>query len=147
LKLGTLKVALAVLALAGATGAAAQVGNPAMPIYLKMKHGTDRLTVRGVLKQGDACCTYVFKARAGQQLYWSERGAVVRLTIGYPDGHMDGPGLANPLPLPASGAYTLAVSPDLMADGAYGPFTLKLRIPSSPARGSGGGGAARASAS
>jgi hypothetical protein len=131
LKLQTLTVAILALALAGATatGAAAQVGNPTMPFYLKMKRGTDRLTVRGVLRRDVACCTYVFKAHAGQQLYWSERGAAVRLTIGYPDGHMDGPGLANPLPLPADGAYTLAVSADLMANGAYGPFTLKLRIP------------------
>ena len=129
-----LKAALAALAMLAVTasGAVAQVGNPAMPIYLKMQRGSDRLTVRGVLKKDVACCTYVFKARAGQQLYWSERGAAVRMTIGYPDGHMDGPGLANPLPLPASGAYTLAVSPDLMADGAFGPFTLKLRIPPPP---------------
>lgn len=126
-----LKMALAALAMLAVTasGAVAQVGNPAMPIYLKMPRGSDRLTVRGVLRKDVACCTYVFKAHAGQQLYWSERGAAVRMTIGYPDGHMDGPGLPNPLPLPADGAYTLAVSPDLMADGAYGPFTLKLRIP------------------
>ena len=125
-------VGLAAVLAVVAVGAAAQVGNPAMPIYLKMKRGSDSLTVRGVLKQDVACCTYVFKAHAGQKLYWRETGAAVRLTIGYPDGRMEGPGLGNPLPLPASGAYTLAVSPDTMADGAYGRFTLELRIP--PAR-------------
>ena len=125
------KTALAALALAAMMVgvAAAQVGNPAMPIDLKMARGTDRLVVRGTLTQGVACCTYVFKARAGQTLYWRETGAAVRLTIGYPDGRMQGPDFANPLPLPVSGAYTLAVSPDTMANGAYGPFTLTLRIP------------------
>lgn len=124
----TTLVAFAALALT-AGGAAAQVGNAAMPIYLKMQRGGDRLTVRGVLRKDVACCTYVFKAHAGQKLYWSETGATARLTIGYPDGHVDGPDFANPLPLPATGAYTLAISPDTMADGAYGPYTLKLRIP------------------
>ena len=118
----------AMLALAD-SAALAQIGNAAMPIPLKMKRGTDSLTVRGVLRQGVACCSYVFGARAGQRLYWSERGAAARLTIAYPDGHMDGPGPPNPLPLPASGRYVLAVSPDLMADGAFGPFVLRLRIP------------------
>jgi hypothetical protein len=126
--------ALAGLAAAAicATAASAQLGNAAMPIVLKMKRGTDTMTVHGVLRQNVACCTYVFKAKAGQKLHWTESGAVVRMVITYPDGHADGPGLPDPLPLPAAGAYTLAVSPDLMADGAFGPFTLKLRIP--PAR-------------
>lgn len=118
-----------VAAVLAAGGAAAQVGNAAMPIYLKMARGSDRLVVRGVLKDGVACCTYVFKAHAGQKLYWRETGAAARLTIGYPDGHMEGPDFANPLRLPASGAYTLAVSPNTMANGAYGRFTLTLRIP------------------
>jgi hypothetical protein len=123
--------AAAILALSGAP-AAAQVGNAAMPIVLKMKRGTDAITVHGVLKQNAACCTYVFKARGGQQLRWRETGAVTRLVMTYPDGHVEGPGFADPLTLPATGAYTLAVSPDLMAEGAFGPFTLTLRIP--PAR-------------
>jgi len=124
----TALVLAAILAVA-AGPALAQVGNAAMPIVLKMKRGTDRLTVHGTLKQGGDCCTYVFKAVGGQKLYWSESGAVVRMVITYPDGHADGPGLPNPLPLPATGAYTLAISPDTMADGAFGPFTLKIRIP------------------
>jgi hypothetical protein len=122
-------LALAAILAFAAGPALAQASNAAMPIVLKMKRGTDRLTVHGTLKQGGACCTYVFKAAGGQKLYWSESGAVVRMVITYTDGHVDGPGLANPLPLPATGAYTLAISPDTMADGAFGPFTLKIRIP------------------
>lgn len=121
-------IALAAVAL-GCLSAAAQVGNAAMPIYLKMRPGTDRLVVRGVLRAGVACCTYVFKARAGQRLYWRERGAAARLTLADPGGRMLGPDLPNPAPLPATGAYTLAVSPNTMANGAYGRFTLTLRIP------------------
>ena len=121
------------LAAAGLTfvagGAAAQLGNAAMPIELKMKRGTDSLTVHGRLEPDVACCTYVFKAAAGQTLSWRETGAAVRLVITYPDGRSEGPGFANPLLLPASGVYTLAVTPDTMADNAYGPFTLNLRIP------------------
>jgi hypothetical protein len=122
-------VALAVGAALIAAPTLAQVGNAAMPIPLKMKRGTDNLTVRGVLKQNVACCSYVFAARAGQKLYWRENGAAARMTIAYPDGHSDGPGLPNPLPLPQTGHYVLGVSPDLMADGAFGRFTLTIRIP------------------
>jgi hypothetical protein len=131
--LRTACAAIAILALA-ASSATAQVGAAAMPIPLKMKRGTDSLTVRGVLRRNVACCSYVFAARAGQKLYWRERGAVVRVTVAYPDGHMDGPGPPNPLSLPTSGRYVLAVSPDLMADGAFGPFVLKLRIPPASVR-------------
>jgi len=121
----------AVATLATAPGAWAQLGNAAMPIPLRMQRGADSLKVRGVLVQGAACCTYIFAAHAGQKLYWSERGAAARLTLGYPDGRLDGPGLPDPLPLPQTGAYTFAVSPDLMADGAFGRFVLRLRIPPS----------------
>ena len=120
--------ALALLAL-GAPAAAAQPGSTSRPIQLKMRRGTDAIVVRGVLRRSLDCCVYVFKAAAGQQLQWSERGATARLVMTYPDGRVDGPGLPNPLPLPATGAYTLSVSPDLMADGAFGRFTLTLRIP------------------
>lgn len=113
----------------GAAPALAQIGNPAMPIEIKMQRGTDRATVRGVMVQDGACCTYVFKARAGQRMYWREHGAVVRMVITYPDGNGEGPGLPNPLPLRESGTYTLAISPDLMAEGAFGPYTLTIRIP------------------
>jgi hypothetical protein len=120
--------AAAVLTLA-ASAAAAQPGNAADPIVIKMKRGTDSVRLTGVLRQNSACCTYAFKAGAGQQMYWSITGAVTRQVIGYPDGHVDGPGLPNPLPLPASGLYSFSVSPDLMANGAFGRYVLKIRIP------------------
>ena len=126
-----LKPALAALAALAttATAATAQPGSASQPIPLKMQRGSDAIVVRGVLRQHLDCCAYVFKAAAGQQLHWTESGAAARLVMTYPDGRVDGPGFANPLPLPATGAYTLSVSPDLMADGAFGRFTLKLRIP------------------
>jgi hypothetical protein len=120
--------AAAVLTLA-ASAAEAQPGNAADPIVIKMKRGTDSVRLTGVLRQNSACCTYAFKASAGQQMYWSITGAVTRQVIGYPDGHVDGPGLPNPLPLPASGLYSFSVSPDLMANGAFGRYVLKIRIP------------------
>jgi hypothetical protein len=127
------KAALATIAiLALAAPASAQVGNAAMPIELSMRRGSDHLTVHGVLAQNVACCTYVFQARAGQTLYWSETGAAARIGLIYPDGDGINPGLPNPTPLPQTGTYTFTVSPDLMAEGAFGPFTLKIRIP--PAR-------------
>jgi hypothetical protein len=116
------------LALA-ASAAAAQPGNAADPIVIKMKRGSDSVRLTGVLRQNAACCTYAFKASAGQTLYWRITGSATRQTIGYPDGHVDGPGLPNPVPLPASGLYSFSVSPNLMADGAFGRYVLKIRIP------------------
>lgn len=126
-----LKLVLAGLAILSLTaaGAAARPGDADHPIPVKMARGTDRITLHGVLRQNVDCCAYVFKARAGQTLYWSETGATVREVIKYPNGDVDGPGLPNPLPLPQTGAYVLTISPDLMAEGAFGRFTLKLRIP------------------
>ena len=120
--------AAAVLALA-ATSASAQPGSAAHPIVIKMKRGTDSITLTGVMRQNVDCCTYVFKAAAGQRMVWSISGAATRQVVTYPDGHVIGPGIPSPLPLPASGAYSFAVSPDLMADGAFGRYVLKIRIP------------------
>lgn len=121
-------VATAILALA-ATAASAQPGSAAHPIVVKMKRGTDSVRLTGVMRQNVDCCTYAFKASAGQEMIWSISGAVTRQVVTYPDGHVDGPGIPSPLPLPASGAYSFSVSPDLMADGAFGPYVLKIRIP------------------
>ena len=126
-----LMLAVVVLAFA-ASSAVAQVGNAAMPIVLKMKRGTDRLTVHGALRQNSACCTYVFKAAAGQKLYWTLKGPATRVGLTYPDGNGIDPGLPSPADLPQTGAYTLILSPDLMADGAFGRFVLKLKIPPAP---------------
>jgi hypothetical protein len=117
---------LALLAAAFALAAQAAV---AAPIALKMQPGTDSVTVHGVLSRTTDCCTYTFKAEAGQQLYVTESGAVARLVITYPDGNGEGPGFDSPLTLPATGAYTLSVSGDQMAEHAFGPFTLTVRIP------------------
>ena len=126
--LKSILAAAAVLALA-ASSASAQSGSAAHPIVIKMKRGTDSVRLTGVMRQNVDCCTYVFKAGAGQEMIWSITGAVTRQVVGYPDGHVDGPGIPSPLPLPASGAYSFAVSPDLMADGAFGRFVLTMRIP------------------
>ncbi len=125
-----LKASLAAIAaLALTAGAAAAQPDASHPIPLKMKRGADTIVVRGVLRQNVDCCAYVFKAEAGQKLYWTETGAAARMGIVYPDGDGIDPGLPSPTDLPQTGAYKLLVSPDLMADGAFGPFTLKLRIP------------------
>jgi hypothetical protein len=127
------KVSLAAIAaqvlLASAAGATAQPGSSSNPIPLKMKRGTDTIVVRGVLRQNVDCCAYVFKAAAGQQLHWTESGAVARMGIEQPDGQIIDPGLPNPADLPLTGTYKLLVTPDLMAEGAFGPFALRLRIP------------------
>ena len=127
-----LKTAATAVAAAFALTASAAVAqpNPANAIVLHMKRGADTITVHGVLRQnGPDCCAYAIGAAAGQRLYWTISGPAVRMTIRYPDGSMDGPGIPNPLPLKTTGVYILGVSPDLMAEGAFGRFTLKIRIP------------------
>jgi hypothetical protein len=125
----TALVVAAILALGAPLAALAQVGNAAMPIVLKMKRGTDHLSVHGALTRNGACCTYVFKAAAGQKLYWTLKGPATRVGLTYPDGDGINPGLPSPADLPQTGDYTLILSPDLMADGAFGRFTLTIRIP------------------
>jgi hypothetical protein len=121
--------AVAVMATASGVAQAAPAGSERYPIVVKMTRGSDSVRLTGVLRQGRDCCAYVFKAHAGQRLIWRLSGPATRQVITYPDGHTDGPGLPNPLPLPANGAYRLSVRPNLMADGAYGRFTLRLKIP------------------
>jgi hypothetical protein len=126
-----LKAALAATAILMLTagGAAARPGDADHPIELKMALGTDVVTVHGVLRQNVDCCNYTFKAHAGQTLHWSLSGPAARIGLAYPDGDGINPGLPNPTPLPQTGAYTFSVSPDLMAEGAFGKFTLTIRIP------------------
>ena len=123
----TAPIAVCVLALGSA--ASATPGDNDHPIELKMQRGTDRVVVHGVLSQTVECCSYTFKAHAGQQLHWSETGAAARVGLAYPDGDGINPGLPNPADLPQDGRYVLTLSPDLMAEGAFGPFTLRIRIP------------------
>jgi hypothetical protein len=126
-----LRTTLATLAILALTAGAsvARPGDDHHPIPLNMALQTDTITVRGVLSQRHECCTYSFKAQAGQTLHWTETGAVARMGIQYPDGDGINPGLPSPTPLPQTGTYLLMVQPDLMADGAFGPFKLTVRIP------------------
>jgi hypothetical protein len=120
---------LALCATLAAGAALAYPGDDAHPIALHMAPGTDTITIHGVLSQKLQCCSYTFKAHAGQQFYFTETGAAARIGLTYPNGDGVNPGLPSPTKLPADGAYTFIVAPDLMADGAYGPFTVKIRIP------------------
>lgn len=120
---------MAIVGLAFGFGSAfAQTGSAGDPIVVHMKRGTDKIKLRGELRQGVDCCTYKFVAAAGQTLVWKEAGAVTRMLLQYPDGHTDGPDLPARVSLPASGAYRLTVSPNTMADGAFGKFTVTIGI-------------------
>ncbi len=112
--------------------AAARLGSAAHPIIVRMKPGSDVARLMGVLRQGRDCCAYLIKAHAGQILHWSVAGAATRQVLTYPDGHVDGPGLPDAIALPTDGAYILSISPDLMAEGAFGRFVLRLSIPPKP---------------
>ena len=126
--LKTVLVTVALVALT-AGAAAARPGDDNHPIPLHMALGTDTVTVHGVLSRRYECCTYSFKAHAGQTLHWTFRGPAARIGLAYPDGDGINPGLPNPTPLPQTGSYVFSASPDLMAEGIYGPFTLTIRIP------------------
>jgi hypothetical protein len=112
-----------------ASHATARPGPPADPIVVHMKRGADTVRLAGDLRPNVDCCAYSIRARAGQSLFWLLAGPGVRVIMTYPDGHTDGPGLASAIPLPADGGYVFSVTPDLMADGAFGRYTLTLRIP------------------
>jgi hypothetical protein len=96
---------------------------------VRLAPGKDAITLRGALRHNHDCCAYRIRARAGQSLIWRLTGPNVRTTITYPDGHGDGPGLPAAIPLPDDGDYVFSVSPDLMADNAFGRFVLRLRLP------------------
>ncbi len=98
------------------------------PIVIHMARGTDTITLQGRTVQNADCCAYSFRARKGQTFYWNESGATVRVVITDPHGQSDGPGLPNAIPLTLTGTYTFVVSPNLMAEGAFGPFRLTVTI-------------------
>lgn len=127
------------LALAAAVPAAAQVPPAAasdcprienftciVPVH--MRRGTDTIVFRGRLTHQHSGYSYRFKARAGQVLTWSVDGPATREVIGYPDGDGDGPGIPDRIELKQTGEYTFSVSANLMAEGGFGPFTLRLTI-------------------
>ena len=98
------------------------------PIEIHMARGTNTIVLTGETRQNVDCCTYAFRARAGQRLFWRLEGASLRTVLIYPNGEVDGPGVPNGLTLPATGRYVFDVHPNLMADGAYGSYKLTLTI-------------------
>ena len=107
---------------------ACQAGARNCPFNVRMARGTNTIALRGVTAPNRDCCSYRFWARGGQTLYWRFSGPATRMVISYPNGEADGPGIPETLPLPASGFYVFDVHPNLMAEGAYGPFHLTLTI-------------------
>jgi hypothetical protein len=120
----------AALAAALAPGAAlaCDTGAQACPFAVEMRPGSDSITLVHEFRQGVECCYYSLAARGGQTLTWSFDGPAMRSVITYPDGTADGPGIPNSIALPATGTYVLGFTPDLMADGAYGPFRATVTI-------------------
>lgn len=97
-------------------------------VQVHMRRGTDSIEYRGDLTHARSSCDYHFKARAGQVLTWRLDGPATRQVIGYPDGNADGPGIPQRIPLQQTGEYVFSVSADLMADGAFGRYKLRLTI-------------------
>lgn len=108
-------------------GAGGEDGGEDCPITLRFAPGKDTTIVEGNFRKGGDCCAYALGARSGQVLTWRLEGPAARVTIRYPDGHVDSP-MPGRIPLPATGRYVLRASPDLMAGGAFGKFTLTIGI-------------------
>ena len=108
--------------------AACVPGAAECPIDVEMARGTDTITLGGTLSQTRDCCAYAMRVRAGQTLTWSVTGATIRSTIVYPNGDGDGPGLPMTIVLPQAGTYVFSLRPNLMAEGAFGPFTVTFTI-------------------
>ena len=121
-------VAVAAGLAAPAAANACEAGAQACPIPVHLRPGTDTIALVHVLTEGVACCSYSLAASAGQTLTWAFEGPAIRTVITYPDGTTDGPGLPNAIPLPATGTYVLGFTPNLMAEGAYGPFRATITI-------------------
>lgn len=121
--------AISALTLAVTSAASARCnGSSDCPIEIHMARGTDTIVLTGDTSKNPDCCDYVFRARAGQKLFYWIDGANLRTVIVYPNGDADGPGLPNPIPLPQSGRYRFGVHAHQMAEGGYGPFRLTLTI-------------------
>ncbi len=82
----------------------------------------------GRLTDTRSSCTYLFRAHRGEKLQWEVSGAATRQVITGPNGEGEGPGFANPYPITQTGQYELEISANLMAEGAYGKYTLRLRL-------------------
>ena len=59
---------------------------------------------------------------------WRIAGPAVRTGIVYPSGQGKGPGVPTSIRLPQSGVYLFGVVPNLMAENAFGPFSLTFTI-------------------
>src|ERR1043166_7422798 len=106
--------------------AACKQGSPACPIEVQMAPGTDTITVSGFLRRGgDTIVAYSLRARARQVMTWRAAGPALWAGIRYPNGAEQGPGLPTSIRLPQSGVYLFGVRPNLMAENASGPFSLK----------------------
>ena len=101
---------------------------PDCSVQVHMRRGTDTIEYRGDLTQARDSCDYHFRARAGQVLTWSVKGPATRQVISYPDGNADGPGIPQRIPLQQTGEYVFSISADLMAEGAFGRYRLRLTI-------------------
>jgi len=129
--LKAMKAGAAALLLAASPVAASacEAGAQDCPFPVEMKPGTD--SVRPLVHtftEGVECCYYSLAARAGQTLTWAFSGPAMRSVIIYPDGSADGPGIPESIPLEATGTYVLGFTPNLMADGAFGPFRATVTI-------------------
>jgi hypothetical protein len=126
--------ALAALALSSGAqaGAAPMRHNPrpvACPVNVTTLHaGGPEVITHGKLTQARSSCEYRFHAQRGEKLEWDVTGAATRQVITDPSGDGEGPGFANPYPLTKTGEYKLDISADLMAEGAFGDYTLHLRL-------------------
>jgi hypothetical protein len=129
--LSILRPALAIVWLAlpfASLPAAACPGERQCPIRVQMARGSDTIVLSGETKPNVDCCAYVFRANAGQTLTWTLEGATLRTIITDPQGETDGPGLPNAIALRYTGDYVFEVRPNLMAEGAFGPFRLNITI-------------------
>ena len=124
----TLTAAILTTAALAATASAGCWGSSHCPIRIHMARGTDTIVLTGRTRQNTECCDYVFQARAGQMLSYKVEGAALRTILTYPNGDVDGPGVPNPVQLPATGTYRFGVHPNLMAEGAFGRYRLTLTI-------------------
>jgi hypothetical protein len=120
---------LKTMLLAAGLSLAAQAAAASPPIPLKMALGSDSITVKGVLSAKTDCCTYTFKAAAGQTLYVTETGAG-HVLVAFPNGDAAGPYPGEwTEKLQQTGTYTVEVNSNPKFPPDTGPFTLTLRIP------------------
>jgi hypothetical protein len=104
------------------------------PIRIQFPPGTTSVTENGKITQNGEHVTYVFSAKAGQQMTLnvtsSPDGFYVNEVITFADGEIDGP---IPMPftkeIPQTGDNYIDISTNLMASTIYtGDFVLTLEL-------------------